>query len=53
MMCCAVSLPTEETDLEVMTGPPYWHLQNVSFDMGKIFWGFFYDCITILKVLPV
>lgn len=41
MMCCAVSLTTEETDLEVMTGSSDWHLQKVSFDMGKIFWLFF------------
>lgn len=41
MMCFAVSLLPEDTDLEVMTGSSDWHWQKVSFDMEKMFWYLF------------
>lgn len=41
MMCFAVSLLPEDTDLEVMTGSSDWHWQKASFDMEKMFWYLF------------
>lgn len=37
MVCFAVSLPPENTDLEVMTGSSDSQLHKVSFDMEKMF----------------
>jgi len=37
MICCAVSLPVKEPDIEIMTGSSNWHSQKVPFDTGRYF----------------